>query len=86
MSECWVLRDKNKKTACVVKKVNPKHNGVLTMVGRANDFKPFISQSLILLVGDEDKAKPVSILRHWGESISYLERHSPFVRAVVYRK
>ena len=62
MSECWALRDKIK-TACVVKKVNPKHNGVLTTVGRANDFKPFISQSLISLVGNEDKAKPVSILR-----------------------
>ena len=72
MSECWTLRDKNKKTACVVKKVNPKHNGVLTTVGRANDFKPFISQGLISLVGDEDKAKPVSILKDTGASQSLM--------------
>ena len=72
MSECWTLRDKNKKTACVVKKVNPKHNGVLSTVGRANDFKPFISQGLISLIGDEDKAKPVSILRDTGASQSLM--------------
>ena len=32
-------------------------------VGRVNNFKPFISQGLILLVGNEDKAKFVSMLQ-----------------------
>ena len=66
------MRDKNKKAACVVKKVKSKHSGVLTTVGRANDFKPFISQDLISLVDDEDKANPVSILRDTGASQSLM--------------
>ena len=55
-----------------MKKANPKQNGVLTLVGRVNDFKPFISQGLTLLVSDEDKAKPVNILRDTGESQSLM--------------
>ena len=37
-------------------------------VGRVNNFKLFISQALISLVGNEDKAKLVSILQDTGVS------------------
>ena len=63
-----------------MKKVKPKQNDVqkeTTPVGRVNDFKPLISQGLISLVGDENKAKPVSILQDTGARQSLMLRCSP---------
>ena len=68
-------RKKNKKTALTVKKVGPMSTTVeenTTPVVKAEEFKPFISQGLISLVGEENRAKPIKILRDTGASQSLM--------------
>ena len=74
MSECWALdkKEKSKKTNLPIGLAkNDVEKNTITM-GQSDKFKPFISQGLISLIGEEDSAKPISILRDTGASQSLM--------------
>ena len=82
MSECWVLdkKEKNKsKPDLVVQKkrsIQSEQNDGPSVENNAeysnDEYKPFISEGLVSLVGDESSAKPVCVLRDTEVSQSLL--------------
>jgi len=82
MSECWSLeREKNKaKADLIVRKAKSTPTVGKTSQSNVSEYQPFISQGLVSLVDEENKAKPICVLRDTGASQSLLfEGVLPFV-------
>ena len=70
MSECWALEKKeNKQKVTLVVKKAESAGSTITLTNRSplrvsnTDYKPFISQGLVLLVGEEDYPQSNHVLR-----------------------
>ena len=75
MSECWALekREKNKsKTDIVAVKTQNSSSDGLSCVESNEEYRPFIYDELVSLVGEESNAKPIRVLRDTGVSQSIL--------------
>jgi len=74
MSECWTLESKEKnksKADLVVQKTRAFQSGSPSVESN-DEYKPFVSDGLVSLVGKESEAKPVHVLRDTGASQSLL--------------
>ena len=79
MSEFWALEKKeNKQKATLVVKKAESAGSTITLTDRSPlrvsnpDYKPFISQGLVSLVGEENHSQSIHVLRDTGASQSLL--------------
>ena len=75
MSECWSLerKERNKtKSDLIVQKAELAPTVNKSPQSNVSEYQPFISQGLVSLVGEENKAKPICVLRDTGTSQSLI--------------
>jgi len=73
MSECWSLERKEKNRAkayLIVCKAKSATTADKTSQSNVSEHQLFISQGLVSLVGEENKVKPICVLRDTGTSQS----------------
>ena len=71
MSECWSLerKERNKaKADLIVRKANSAPTVDNTSQSNVSEYQPFVSQGLVSLVGEENEAKSICVLRDTGAS------------------